>query len=286
MFKFLKSRKSERGQILPLMLALFAIGTLTIVPALNYAATSMNGSRSLNSAMKADYAAEAGIENTLWSLARSVTPPTQVTGVNNMLVDIQTENKGEFTLYFGELVLPGVHNDYLDVTSTVEDEGGGLYKYTITVTWQSGSGYSVIHLDSVGCRLPPGYNYVDDSASTFASNLSQAEPDKIADSVGAWMLNWEFGSPAPEVKESNPYAYQTFYIQDPEGTNPLDDYYSWVVADRTDVGEVGEYSGTLYRITAVARRAEDNRAITRIVADALIDNLSDIYIIGWQTVNY
>ncbi len=285
MFKLLKNRKGEKGQILPLMLAVLAIGTLTIVPSLNYAASSMNASRSLNFAMKADYAADAGIEDTLWCLARSLPSPTQVTGVNNMQVDIQTENKGEFTLFFGELVLPGVHNDYLDVASTVVDVGGGLYEFTITVTWQSGSGFSVIHLSSVGCRLPPGYTYVDGSAD-IAGNLSRDPPDKVTDSVGAWMLNWEFGSPAPEVKDTNPIATQTFYIEDLEGTNPLDDYYSWVVADRTDVGEVGEYSGTLYRITAIARRAEDNRGIARIVADALIDELRDIYIIGWQTVNY
>ena len=131
--------------------------------------------------------------------------------------------------------------------------------------------------------MAPGYMYVDNSAGLFGSNLSEDEPDIVPDSVGAQMLNWEFGNPKPEVTQSHPVATQTFYLT---GTEPLDDYYSWIVANRTDVGEVGEYSGTLYRITAVARRAEDNRGISRIVADALIDNLRDVYIIGWQTVNY
>jgi len=283
MIKLFKILKNEKGQILPLVLAFLAIGTLTIVPSLHYATSSLNGSRSLNSAMKGIYAADAAIENTLWSLARSIVPPAQLTGVNNMSVSIQTENKGEFTLYFGELIQPGVHNDYLDVASSVVwDEGVSAYKFTITTTWQSNEGEPVIHLEAIGTRLTPGYEYVDSSAALFAANLSQDEPDIVLDSVGAQMVNWEFGTPAPKVSQTDPVATQTFYIT---GSGLLDGYYSWVVANRTDVGAVGEYSGTLYRITAIARQA-DNRAVARIAADALIDPLGEVYIIAWQTVNF
>lgn len=283
MIKLFKKLNGERGQVLPLVLAFLAIGSLTIVPGLNYVTSSLNSSRSLNAAMKGTYAADAGIENTLWSLARSIVPPAQLNGLNNMSVSIQTEHKGEFTLYFGELIQPGVHNDYLDVASSVVwDAGASAYKFTITVTWQSGSGYSVIHLEAVGARLPPGYEYVAGSAALFAENLSNEEPDIIADSMGAQMVNWEFGNPKPEVKESDPVATQTFYIT---GNGPQEGYYSWIVANRTDVGEVGEFSGMLYRITAITRQA-DNRAVARIAADALIDPLGEVYIIAWQTVNY
>jgi len=284
MIKLLKRLNGERGQVLPLVLAFLAIGSLTIVPSLNYVTSNLNSSRSLNSAMKGTYAADAAIENTLWSLARSIAPPAQLNGVNNMSVSIQTENKGEFTLYFGELIQPGVHNDYLDVASSVVwDAGASAYKFTVTVTWQSGSGYSVIHLEAVGARLPPGYSYRAGSAGGFAANLSRYEPDIILDSVGAQMVNWEFGTPKPKVSEANPIATQTFYIT---GSGAPENYYSWVVANRSDVGEVGEFSGTIYRITAIARQVEDSRATARIVADALIDPLGEVYIIAWQTVNY
>ena len=283
MIKLFRKLNGERGQVLPLVLAFLAIGSLTIVPSLNYVTSNLNASRSLNSAMKGTYAADAGIENTLWSLARSIAPPAQLNGVNNMSVSIQTENKGEFTLYFGELIQPGVHNDYLDVASSVIwDEGAGAYKFTITVTWQPNEGKPVIHLEAIGARLPPGYEYVAGSAALFAENLSDGEPDIIIDSVGAYMVNWEFGTPKPKVSEDKPVAAQTFYIT---GSGAPENYYSWVVANRTDVGAVGEYSGTLYRITAIARQA-DNRVVARIAADALIDPLGEVYIIAWQTVNF
>ena len=283
MIKLFRKLNGERGQVLPLVLAFLAIGSLTIVPSLNYVTSNLNSSRSLNSAMKGTYAADAAIENTLWSLARSIAPPAQLTGVNNMSVSIQTENKGQYTLYFGELIQPGVHNDYLDVASSIVwDAGASAYKFTITVTWLPNEGEPVIHLDAVGGRLPPGYTYTAGSAALFAANLSQDEPAIVLDSVGAKMVNWEFGTPAPKVSQTDPVATQTFYIT---GSGPLDGYYSWVVANRTDVGAVGEFSGGLYRITSVARRVEDNRVTARIVADVLI-NTEDTFVLSWQTVNY
>ena len=283
MIKLFKKLGSERGQVLPLVLAFLAIGSLTIVPSLNYVTSNLNSSRSLNSAMKGTYAADAGIENTLWSLARSIAPPAQLTGVNNMSVSIQTENKGTYTLYFGELIEPGVHNEYLDIQGQIVwDDTVGLYKYTITVTWLPNEGEPVIHLDSIGARLPLNYSYVEGSAADFGNNLSEDEPEIVLDSLGVEMVNWDFGTPMPSVSEHDPSATQTFYIT---GTDEQQGEYTWVVANRTDVGAVGEFSGGLYRITSVARRVEDNRLTARIVADVLI-NTEDTFVLSWQTVNY
>ena len=283
MIKLFKKLGSERGQVLPLVLAFLAIGSLTIVPSLNYVTSNLNSSRSLNSAMKGTYAADAAIENTLWSLARSIAPPAQLTGVNNMSVSIQTENKGTYTLYFGELIEPGVHNEYLDIQGQIVwDDTVGLYKYTITVTWLPNEGEPVIHLDSIGARLPLNYSYVEGSAADFGNNLSEDEPEIVLDSLGVEMVNWDFGTPMPSVSEHDPSATQTFYIT---GTDEQQGEYTWVVANRTDVGAVGEFSGGLYRITSVARRVEDNRLTARIVADVLI-NTEDTFVLSWQTVNF
>ncbi len=283
MIKLFRKLNGERGQVLPLVLAFLAIGSLTIVPSLNYVTSNLNSSRSLNSAMKGTYAADAAIENTLWSLARSIAPPAQLTGVNNMSVSIQTENKGTYTLYFGELIETGVHNEYLDIQGQIVwDDTVGLYKYTITVTWLPNEGEPVIHLDSIGARLPLNYSYVEGSAADFGNNLSEDEPEIVLDSLGVEMVNWDFGTPMPSVSEHDPSATQTFYIT---GTDEQQGEYTWVVANRTDVGAVGEFTGGLYRITAVARRLEDNRAIARVVADVLI-NTEDTFVLSWQTVNF
>lgn len=284
MIRLLQKLNGERGQVLPLVLAFLVVGGLTIVPSLNYVTSNLNASRSLNMAMKGTYAADAGIESTLWSLERLLEPPVQLTdNLNGMTVNIQTENKGQYTLYFGELILPGVHNDYLDVAGEIVwEEAAAAYKYTITTTWLPNEGEPVIHLDSIGARLPLNYSYQAGSAAGFAGNLSTDEPEIVLDSAGAQMVNWSFGTPAPSVKENDPVATQTFYIT---GSGEQNGEYTWIVANRTDVGAVGEFSGGLYRITSLARRVGDNRPTARIVADVLI-NTEDTFILSWRTMNF
>ena len=133
---FEKFLNSQKGQALPIVLCVLALGGLTIASSLNYATTSLNGSRITVEYLQGAYAAEAGIEDTLWCLLHATSPPTQLTNsVNRMTTDIQTEDKGIYTLYFGELIEPGGHFDYLDVSGELLwDDGAGAYKYTITVT--------------------------------------------------------------------------------------------------------------------------------------------------------
>ena len=270
---------SEKGQVLPLVLALLVFGGLVIAPSLSYAATSLNGSRVLAEGVNGVYAADAGVEDALWCLRNGISPPQQLSeNINQMEVAIQTEEKGTYTLYFGELIQPGEHNDYLDVDGEMMwDEEAEAYKYTITVIWQPESGTPVIHLKGVGARLPVGYSYQSGSAASFVDNLSTDELDETVDAGGAYLLNWEFGSPEPSVSENNPVQTQTFYITG-EGSQEGD--YTWVVASREDVGAIGEITGTVYRITTTATRSGDGRTTAKIVSDVMLGEM--IYILSWQ----
>jgi len=281
MMRFLKQFiGNQKGQALPIVLALLALGGLTITPSLNYAATSLNHSRNIDKGMSGVYAAEAGVENALWCLADNISPPAQLSeNINHMEVATQTEDKGNYTLYFGELVQAGSHSDYLDVNGEIELVSGDTYKYTITVTWQPGAGTPTIHLTGVGARLPVGYIYQDESADEFDDNLSTGEPDEGQDAAGAWMLNWEWGAPYPTVTESDPIETQIFYI---DGSAPQEGHYAWVVANRDDIGEVGEMTGSLYIITATA--SKDSEITAEIVADVLMMDGTP-YIASWQISN-
>lgn len=274
---------SEKGQALPIALALLVLGGLTIAASLGYATTNLNSSRMIKDDVKGAYAADAGVEDTVWSLANGMLPPAQLTeDINQMAVTMQTEERGTYTLYFGELIEVGVHSDYLGIDGEmVWDEGAQAYKYTITITWQPTSGDPVIHLDEVGARLPPEYGYQPGSAANFAGNLSTDEPDEILDSVGAWMLNWEFDTPLPEVTANETVATQIFYITGEE--EPGRDY-AWVVPNRQDVGPVGEITGGIYRITATARHTENNETTAKIVAEVLIAE-ETTYVTSWQISN-
>lgn len=270
---------SEKGQILPLVLALLVFGGLVIAPSLSYAATSLNSSRMLEERMNGVYAADAGVEDALWCLRNGISPSEQLSeNINQMQVAIQTEEKGTYTLYLGELIQPGEHNNYLDVDGEmIWDEEAEAYKYTITVIWQPESGVPVIHLRGIGARLPIGYSYQSGAAAGFVDNLSADEPDETVDSVGAYLLDWEFGTPEPSVSQSNPVQTQTFYITG-EGSQEGD--YVWVVASREDIGAIGEITGTSYGITATATRPGDGKTTAKIVADVMIAETT--YVLSWQ----
>jgi len=274
---------SEKGQALPIVLALLVIGGLTIVPSLNHTFTGLNSSRMLEDSVKGVYAADAGVEDVLWSLANEVPAPTQLSqNINQLEVDILTEEKGIYTIYLGELVEPGEHFDYLDIVGDLAwDEEAQAYKYTITVTWLPTSGEPVIHLDQVGARIPIGYSYQTGSAADFEDNLSTDEPDEILDVLGAYLLNWEFEPPKPDVSQADPVETQTFYIT---GDGELENYYTWIVANRDDIGAVGEITGGSYRITATATRPENNETAARIVAEAMTAD-ETVYVLSWQVLN-
>jgi len=271
---------SQKGYALPMVLGLLVLGGLTIAPVLSYAATSLNSSRIITEHVNGLYAADAGVEETLWHLIKGTSPSAQLAeDVNQMGVALQTEDKGDYSLYFGELIEAGSHSDYLDVDGEmVWNEEAQAYEYTITVTWQPGSGAPVIHLEEVGVRLPIGYSYQTGSAGSFAGNLSLNEPDEVLDGTGAYVLTWELGIPQPSVSESEPIAAQTFYTT---GTGELEGDYTWVVANRDDIGSISEITGALYQITATATQLENNESTARIVVDVLMDG-GTAYIVSWQ----
>jgi len=181
MIKFIRQiLSSQKGQIQPIVLALLAIGMLTISANLNYAATSLNNSRILKEGMKGVYAAEAGVEDVLWSLVNGVPPAANLPeNVNQMTVNMQMEDRGAKTLYQGEYIEAEHHIDRIDVDGDIVwDEPAGAYKYTITVTLQH---TETIHLDEVGARIPVGYTYQAGSAAIFAGNMSTDEPGETVE---------------------------------------------------------------------------------------------------------
>jgi len=248
--------KSEKGQALPIVLILLVVGGLLVAPSLNYAATSLNAGRIVKQNVRGIYAADAGVEHALWCIENDSKIPKKLPeNVNQLEVKINDKKeKGTYTIYYGELTKTGKHSDWLDVEGEmVWDEEEEAYEYTITVTWQAEPGSPNIKLDEVGVRLPVGYSYQSGSADSFGDNLSTEEPDDTLDGAGAHMLNWELAKPYPEVSEEDPTATQTFYITGEESEEEPEGDYTWVLAQRHDVGEVGEIVGRLYKIEATAK---------------------------------
>lgn len=277
----------ERGQALPIVLSVMIIGGLMIAPALNHISTSLNAGMIVEKNVKGVYAAEAGVEDVLWQLINdppaSYPYPYQLPeNVNQMEVSTQTEDKGTYAFYYGDLIVvgepPQIHYDWLDAEGEmvwVEEEEA--YKYTITVSWSATPGDPRVFLTEIGVRLPIVCEYVEDSADEFDENLSTDEPDITQDWDSAYMVNWEVPAHL-YVGLDQPTATQTFYVTGEEG---MEGDYTWVAAQAQSVGQIGEVIGTFYSITSTATHPESGA--TTVVADVVVDETDgEVYIVRWQ----
>ncbi len=275
-----QAAKDESGQVLAGVLLLLFVGGLFIAPCLSHASTGLNSGRVLVRNVSGLYAADAGIADVLWCLGNEVPAHTELPeNLNGMTVTMQTEELGWYSLVWGELVEEGIHGDWLVVSSDVVWGGeGGPHEFTITVDCQSDP-TTKIFLAKVGVRLPVGFEYQPGSAGLFGDNLSYGEPYDEVDGAGAHLLEWVFSSPRPWVNQSEPTKTQSFYIT---GTGELTGYYSWTIAAEADIGNVGEISGELYRITAVATSPDTGETVAVIVADVMFSE-GEATIVSWRT---
>ncbi|MFC1966512.1 hypothetical protein ACFLWI_06170 [Chloroflexota bacterium] len=283
MVRFLKQFLScQKGQALPIVLALLAIGGLTIAVSLNYATTSLKGSQIVGERIKGIYAADAGVEHVLWSLGKGGEPAEQLSeNISGMTVSMQDEDLGTFTLYCGELAEPGAQSNKLDLNSTITWVEGDRYRCDVIVTLLVDQ---TLFIEITGARIPLGYHYEDDSV-TRSDGEAASEPEITVDDHGADLLNWlwqEWGLARPRLDKSNPEFTLTFYIN---GTGSLSGHYAWVVTDSAAIGLVGEITGTRYRITATAARPDDGRTTAKIVSDVMIQDDGTMYITSWQILN-
>lgn len=263
--------KGERGQVLPVVLLCLAVGGLLIAPSITYAATNLHAGVHQQSGTLGLYAADAGVEDVLWSIKGGAALPTSLPqNLNGMQVTMSTENKGNYTLIAGEWVPPNGHSDWLVIDSTMVSDAGA-YKYTITATYQ-GEGQGKV--TEVGARLPVGYSYQAGSAALFDDNLSTANPfpDEL-DGDGAHLLTWTFGQTT-----LSPTRTQIFYVT---GSGELSGDYAWAVLTRSDVGEVGELTGAFYVITATATRPQDGVITARVEANVMKSG-SNVYVTSWH----
>jgi hypothetical protein len=271
---------AEHGQAMPLVLGFMLLGALVVTPALNLAASSLDSSTSAQRESEGIYAADAGVEYVLWCLQEGTTPPAALQeNINQHSVSMLTEEIGEYTLYFGEFVEMGGHNDFITVSgNTSWNATATAYNYSITISLTPEAGGTKVHLAEVGVRLPPGYDYVAASAAEFGDNLDTSEPETGSDSQGAVLLRWQFDTPKPYLQTPDSVATQVFLIS---GSGELDGDYTWVVANREDIGAVSDLSGTVYQVTANATHLGSGKISAQVVAD-VIDTGSETYLVSWS----
>lgn len=279
--------QNEKGMALPVTLIVLLVAGLLIASSLSFASTSLSSIRSEQKNVKGLYAADAGIEDVLWSLKKVQPQPTPtilplqegINGINGLSVTMQTVDKGAYVLNgTGDFVDKSTSQkyEYIDVGSLVEGPvSNTTYKYTITII-RGAQAVGTVWIAGVGARLPIGYSYKSGSAD-IQGNLCRLPPSSdLPDDAGARMLNWEFTKDKVDIgRNIGDTKTQTFYIT---GTGSLDNYYAWAwILNFNSV--ISELGGNFYQITAIAK--QDAATVANVTADVMTGS-GNITIISWR----
>jgi len=188
--------KDERGMALVLVLALLAIGGLTIVPLLSHMTTGLQAGRIQEAEMAWLYAADAGVEDGLWRIKNEDLPfaPYDYETEHHYTLPKDINGKDVDVCIKQVWPLEGLESDVhgttpheeLVVVGFVSDFVPGEYQVEMAYDGSLGD----VEVDRVAVWLPAGYDYVTDSSSGITT-----DNPNIVDWRGGKALEWDFDPP-------------------------------------------------------------------------------------------
>jgi hypothetical protein len=248
-------RKGEEGAALLVVLVMMTVGSLLIVPTLNFVSTSVRTGEIFEEQVEALYAAEAGVEDGLWRMVNDKPPSFphsyELADINGMTVSVVID--AVTTIAGQDIGLGGVHDEFLTITkSAVYNDG--IYDYTLSST---NDGVGNVKVEMILIDFPPGLDYVLDSTG---GDLYNDNPNVIGDSNTGITLIWEFISPYPTIPEeaTRVHTFQLRSLTEISGAEG----HGCVRATRQDVGTVWDSDSYPFSITAQAKDASDNVVTT------------------------
>ncbi len=239
-------------------LVIMALGGLILAPTLEYVATGVKTASAQRVLTNETYAADAGVEHAMWRIENGESADfTESLTVSGIAVGVTATKLT--SLPYGPVITAGAeHADWLTVSTTVEDLGGGVFRYTVLM--QNTGGVGNVKLETIGAGVPEGFTYVTGSSSGVTTAAPAIDGRKLA---------WHFEGVGRPTLNDGHSATQIF---DASGEGNPQRYYSWVLASREDVGIVSSATG--YNVVAVA-------GDTRIEA-AVVKNEGIVYPVSWE----
>jgi len=262
----LESSKGQKGQALILVLIALAFGSLLITPTLNYVSAGLLEIRVAEDLLLRQYAADAGVEYSLWQLKYNVDGLTDQLDYDNpsdnttitindievpIITDITQSPLGEDWPFPVPASQSGIHLDTaLDIKLPFWSEDGQT-AYFPHVIYMYNSGDSVVHPNSLFQQLDPRFTYVEGSWDGFDADLTETYVDDH------WELYFDLHTPLPKLEEQE--ATFVSFLVSTDGEIGDDTYLSsgsvGYSAFEAEEGEIffGEYSpstiGYYYDIT-------------------------------------
>ena len=264
--------KDEAGQALPIVLAMLTLGSLMIVPTLDYTATNAKIVKMYEKKFEAYYAAEAGIEDAFWRIdageAETLPYNYELTDINGMIVDIAIEEVTEIAGV--EIGAEGVHEGWLKISKTATYEDG-VYDFILSIKNNGGGNMKI---EKMLIDFPTNLTYIEGSTS---GNITFDEPDVVGTADMGITLHWDLPSPFFNIGPGDT-ENQAFQLAGPPDVD-ITAAHSVVKASREDVGTVWDADSKPYSITA---QVIDNEGKTIVVINAGIWKGASIEISCWQ----
>ncbi len=272
----------QKGQALIIVLALLALGGITIASSLNYSSTILYDNRVSGYAMDCMYSAGAGVEYAIWAIENDEVIPAQLSdNVNGKTISLDILDKGIFTMYCGDLIYVGnlpSHYNWITTNGSAVC-AGGTCNYTVSMYYSGDAQQRKI--TEVGAKLPNGWSFVPGSPANFPDNISFAYPDETGGSGGNEWIRWVWNpGSGPIISDVIPAVNQTFTITGPEGG--INGDYTWVQVQSNDIGLIGEITGERRAITSTAIGPATVDSV--VEADIIIVG-GTVYIMSWQILD-
>lgn len=230
-----------------IVLVMMTVGSLLIVPTLNFISTSLSTGEVFEGKVEALYAAEAGVEDALWTMINDE-PSTfpysyELTDINGMTVDVVID---KITSIAGvEIGDFGVHATWLIIDKSITYDAG-IYTYTISIT---NNGAGNMKIEQILIDFPPGLEYVPDSTS---GDLFNGDPTVVGDATTGITIYWQF-DPYPTIPMTETRVH-FFELSGPPDVSGVEGHCC-VKATRQDEGTVWDTDSNPFSVTAQAKDA-------------------------------
>lgn len=265
---------------LPSVLAMFAIGSLIIVPSINYISTNLNAEMKAEEEYKGILAADAGVEDALWKI-KNETPASlpysyQITDVNGLSVDITIDEVD--MIASEEIGQTGDHSEWLSVNITATyDYGTGNYTYIMSLI---NNHTKTMKIDKIMIDFPPNVDYVSGSISSNVTQPLNDEPSVNGSPSTGITLVWDNDTPHPSI-DGGETEYHCFKLSGPPDIEGIEGH-GFVEAQSEDIGTVWIMESVPYSIEAKAKD-EDNSVVVAIIA-GVWGSSTELEISCWQVI--
>ena len=230
-----------------IVLVMMTVGSLLIVPTLDFISTSINTGEVFEEKLEALYAAEAGVEDALWRMANdepsSFPYDYELTDINGMTVEVVIE---KITTIAGvEIGDFGVHATWMLIEKSITYDAG-IYSYNISIT---NNGAGNMKIEQILIDFPPGLEYVPGSTG---GDFFNDDPTVVGDATTGITIYWQF-DPHPTIPMTETREH-FFELSGPPDVSGVEGHCC-IEASRQDEGTVWDTDSNPFTVTAQAKDA-------------------------------